>query len=290
LENFKSILRERVPCWYELLWREQRGIILRIHTDFANSVEPIPINAPIVEYFRRDFGFAKFGRRFGEDFGFENSLEFLGKATEFMEYLIPTPLVRKLTDEVCHFCKGTGWDESREDTCLYCNGERNEIKYDYTKVYAVSATLTVLFELMRFPGFETTSTFPQLICIQTETVKGPHGGSLSGEYGQEVVAWLRRREPGEISEMVSAMRIVWEKMDGRMKDFDRLSFNANLSNNGWLCIDCPGDRCGLNPSSSYAKRGDGFKFSCHNTDTPMQQLVLLASLAALHDLVRKGTV
>jgi hypothetical protein len=34
----------------------------------------------------------------------------------------------------------------------------------------------------------------------------------------------------------------------------------------------------------------GFEFSCHNTDTPMQQLTILASLAALHDLVRKGTM
>ena len=45
--------------------------------------------------------------------------------------------------------------------------------------------------------------------------------------------------------------------------------------------------CGLNPSHDHMDIGQGYEFSCHNTDTPAQQLTLLAGLAALHDLVRK---
>ena len=71
LEDIKSILFERMPCWYELSWREQLGVggmALRIHKDFASGVKPIPKDAPIVEHFKRDFGFTKFGREFGKDF------------------------------------------------------------------------------------------------------------------------------------------------------------------------------------------------------------------------------
>jgi hypothetical protein len=173
---------------------------------------------------------------------------------------------------------------------LHCDGEGKYIVYDYAEAFAVSATLSFLFEFMRFPEFETSCSLPQLMCINTVTIKGSHGGSTSGEYSQEAVRWMRRHGPGEIPEMVSVMRTVWEKMDGRMKDFYQHSFRANLSNDrGWLCTDCPGDGCGLNPASSYMDRDTGYEFSCHNTDTPMQQLTLLASLAALHDLMRKDT-
>lgn len=292
MEDIKSILFERMPCWYELSWREQLGVggmVLRIHKDFASGVKPIPKDAPIVEHFKRDFGFTKFGREFGKDFGFEDSLKFLGEAGEFLEYSIPTPLVRKPTGKTCRSCKGTGWDESREDTCMYCNGERQEIGYDYTETFAISASLTTLFELMLFPEIETSCSLPQLICVNTVTIRSSHGGSLSGEYSRETVDWLKRHELGEIPEMVSTMCVTWERMDGRMKDFDIHSFEAYLpDNDGRLLISCPGDCCGLYPSGNYGK-DRGLKISCHNTDTPQQQLTLVASLAALHKLVREGT-
>ena len=281
---------ERVPCWYELSWRQRKGIVLRIHKDFANSVKPVSTDAPIINHFKMEFGFTEFSGQFGKDFGFQNSLKFLGMSKGFLEYLIPTPLVRKLTSRTCRYCKGTGRDNNIDGKCLSCSGERKETVYDYAEAFAISASLSTLLDMMRFPDIETTSDLPQLICLQTVAIRDAHGGSLSGEFSRDTASWLRQRGLGEIPEMVSAMRAVWKKMDGRIQDFYKYSFRASISsNNGWLCVDCPGDACGLHPSSGYMEKDRGFEFSCHNTDTSMQQLVLIASLASLHDLVRKGT-
>jgi hypothetical protein len=70
----------------------------------------------------------------------------------------------------------------------------------------------------------------------------------------------------------------------------KYSFRILRLESGGLCIDCPGDACGIHPDT-YAeydiKEGRGYKFTCHNVDTPMQQITLIAGLAALHDCTRK---
>ncbi len=292
MRDFKMVARNAIPCWYELSWRGE-GIVLRIHQDFVNEVKQFKADAPIVGHYAKEFGFSKFGHKFGENFGFEESLQFLGEANGFLEYTVPTPLVRKNTGKDCLSCDGSGKSGVFEgEECLYCDGEGKKIVYDYTEAFAVSATLTTLFEFMNFPEVETSCSLLQLMSINTVTIKGSHGGSIGGEYSREVVEWMRQRGPGEIPEMVSAMRVVWEKMDGRIMEFYEHSFRANLSNGvGWLCTDLPGDACGLHPSHNAGygiERGTGYEFSSHNVDSPTQQLVILASLAALHDLVRRG--
>jgi len=291
LDNMKMITRDIVSCWYELSWRGEQSVVLRIHTDFVKGVGSVSANSPIIKHYNEGFGFKKFGREFGKDFGFENSLKFLTEADGFLEYLVPTHLVRKDTGKKCYWCKGSSKSDMFDgEGCMHCDGEGKEIVYDYTEAWAVSASLSLLFEFMRFPQIETSCSFSQLMCIHTVTIKGSHGGSLGGEYSPVAVDWMRRRGPSQIPEMVSAMRVAWEKMDGRMKDFYRHSFRANLSNDeGWLCVDCPGDACGLHPSDHWIDGNSGYRFSCHNTDQPMQQMTLLASLAVLNDLIRKGT-
>lgn len=292
LRNFKMIRMDTIPCWYELSWREEKDIILRVHSDFANATKQVPANAPIVTHFKNNFGFAEFSGEFGKNFGFEDSLLFLGEKERFQEYFVPTPLVRKDTGKKCRYCKGSGVSDLFEDVCSYCNGEGKEIRYYYAEAYAVSASLSLLFELMRFPEITTTCPFPQLMTVQTVTIRGPHGGTVGGEYSREALDWMKIKGEGNIPEMISAMRTVWEKMDGRMMSFYEHSFRAYLDNNqGWLCTDLPGDACGIHPDhgAEYETRsGRGFEFSSHNVDTPQQQLTIIASLAALHDLMRRG--
>ena len=77
-------MRERVPCWYELSWREGVGIVFRLHKDvLAGNPILVPTDAPIVEDFIADFGFDSFGGIVGEDFGFNRALKFLGRGQRF---------------------------------------------------------------------------------------------------------------------------------------------------------------------------------------------------------------
>ncbi len=287
MKDIKMLTRETIPCWYELSFRgtnNKPGILLRIHSDFVNSAKEIPANAPLVIGLKESFQFKKFNGRLGEDFGFENSLIYRGMKDGFLEYEIPTPLVRKFKDEICIRCNSSGYDEVMDANCLLC--ENGKIPYyDWEVAFAVSATISLLLHSMRFPEYETTAKIPQLMIVEATTIRASHGGSLYGEYGCELAAYLRSRPVDAISEMIDAMRIIHERMEGKISFYDNRDFQAyTQGNNGWLNISCPGDRCGLYPVDCRLDRG--YRFSCHNVDQPIQQLTLLASLAALHDLAR----
>ena len=57
-KGYKHIVREDIPCWYELSWlKEKTSIILRIHKDFIKTARVIPQDAPIVKDFMESFAF-----------------------------------------------------------------------------------------------------------------------------------------------------------------------------------------------------------------------------------------
>lgn len=280
---------ESIPCWYELSWKGRDGkpgMLLRIHSDFASRTREIPLDAPGVLGFVQRFGLEKFRNKLGKNFGFEESLKYLGMANGFLEYKIPTPRIRKFTDNPCSHCDGKGWDKELDRDCLWC--EKGVVSYyDWNAAFAVSASLTLLFRVMRFPEEETTATIPQLLCVDMVTAKGMHGGSLGGEYSCELAGYLRSRPAGEIPEMIAAMQAVFKRMEGKLPEFWKHSFQAyTQGTNGWLNVGCPGDAAGLHPADWNLDALRGYEFACHNVDQPMQQLALLASLAALHDLAR----
>jgi len=290
--NLKIVSADAIPCWYELSWSKRLGIILRVHLDFVNKIKRIPRNSPIVRKHSGDFKFSKFSGDFGKDFGFNDSLKFLGEKNNFQEYIVPTPLVKKDTGKKCSSCNGLGTNEFDGDKCLFCKGTGRSLVYDYTEAFAVSATLTILFLLMRFPEIETSCSLLQLMTVQTISIAGPNGGSISGECNREVVDWIIKHGSNKAPAIVSAMRSVWKKMEGGISSFYNHCFQVNLSGDtGLFHICCPGDACEIGPncdSGFNVGEGEGYEFSPHNIDNPIQQLTLLASLAVLHDLVRKG--
>jgi len=289
VKDFKMLTYETIPCWYELSFygvNRRPGLLLRIHTDFANRTKEIPADVPGVVNFMELFGFKKFSGKFGGNLGFEECLAYLGTKDNFLEYEIPAPLVKKFKDGPCAHCGGTGRSEDLDRECLYCENGK-ESYYDYDAAFAVSATLTLFFEFMRFPDCETTAKIPQLMTVGTSTTKESGGWYIGGDYSCELAAYLRSRPNGTIPEMVLAMQIVHERMEGEIKSFYSHSFRAyTQGNDGWLNVDCPGDACGLHPANCHTNGDRGYEFTCHNVDQPIQQFTLLASLAALHDLAR----
>lgn len=195
--------------------------------------------------------------------------------------------------KVCTFCNNG--INSLGDDCRWCKGRGQEVDsyMDWKALYAISASLTLFFEfasLSQDVNKMVASKFPQLILINTTTIKDMHGGSLDGTYGIPLVNWFMSFTVNkEIGEVVSAMAQTWEKIRGRFDDFDSMNTWARVSNNrGFLHINCPGDRCGLYPSfHGDVRYGRGYQFSCHNVDDPSQQLALLAGLGALCDKARK---
>lgn len=294
IKDFFFIQRENMPCVYELSWdRISSAIIVRIHRDFVQRFS-VPLDAWIVLHFMKEFSFSFFDGNFnGTFFGFDNALQKNGEGKDFISFKINIPVFEKQSDTNCSRCHGTGKEESSERDCLACRGEGKESVFNWKPMYAISASLTIFFELafLKFNKEDKTSCgFPQLITIETHTEKQIHGGTLGGVYSIPLANFLSSFQPKtEITEMTDAMIGSWRKMFCKLSQYDKYSFYSQVANkNGWLNVGCPGDACGLHPGANEAfDPGRGSKFSCHNVDTPMQQIALLAALAALCDKARK---
>jgi len=291
--DIKMITREDIPCWYELSWRSKKpAIILKVHRDFIASIKSVSEDAPIVKSLKEEFKFKRFIGSFEANFGFDNAFILVGEKENFVEFMIKIPKIKKWTNENCSNCKGSGKEifvDSRRN-CFNCEGTGKKHIVDWQPAYAISASFTVFTKLARFPKTETSARFPQLITVNTITGMDLHGGSLGGEYSIPFVKWLSSLFGNSITEMVNAMKIAYNRMLG-LRKFHQFHFSASVDyEDGWLNVDCPGDACGLNPvhNAGYdMKRGFGYEFNCHNVDTSVQQITLLAGLAALNDKARK---
>lgn len=290
----KWLNRDVIPCWYEMVWRGWEGelpaIILRVHNDFVQSMEPIPDEAPAIAGFKQQFGFAEFCGSFSGNFGFNNSFKRQGEKDGFLEFLVDIPVINKLTGKKCPECRGKRRNPRFTDMeCFHCNGTGKEHEMDWKTAYAISASFTLFTAISQYPQIETSCPLPQLLTLYTITRQDMHGGSLGGGYSIPLVKYLVSLGRGaNITAMVHAMKASYQRMIGG-RDYDEHRFRASVDyENGWLNVDCPGDACGLHPSDGSDRwEGRGYEFSCHNVDSPMQQLTLIAGLAALYEKARR---
>ena len=320
MSDYFFIEQENMPCIYEFSFDAKAlAIVVRAHNEFMNRWPKFLGEAPIVQTFMKQFGFSAFNDGYKGDFGFDSAFKRVGTKDDFAVFSVPIPVVQKVAKKVCPICAGDkkslfgncvrcngrgvlnvpcrecGGTAKLDDgfECLFCMGKGKETFFDWKPVFAISASFTLFSELASFKMEKTEATsaqFPQLILVNTITQQNSHGGSLGGIYSIPLTRWLSSLEPHvEITEMTAAMVRAWEKMFRKVDEYDRHSFYANVTNkNGWLNVSCSGDRCGLHPADSWGPRpSEGYKFACHNVDTPMQQLTLLAGLAALCDRARK---
>jgi hypothetical protein len=238
--------------------------------------------------YAKQFGLSGSFGGFGENFGFNNSLKFLGVAEGFYEYLIPFPRCRKHSGDCTECGTGSG-DFSHEGRCFYCGGDGQESYYDYeSEAFPILVSLSVLFEMMRFPETENLSANEyQLMTLDLQVSNEASGVMIGAEFSCDLVSYLTHRGEGEIREMVTAMRWASRCMEGRPPfEFERSRFRASVDDErGWLNVSCSGEACGLYP---YDRQDFllGYQVASHNVDQPIQQFTLLAALAALHDLAR----
>lgn len=319
-DEFFFVERENMPCIYELSFNALvPAIAVRVHKE-SMARWPSLNGTPIVSHFLKSFGFSRFedGSN-GSDFGFEGVFKRIADEKEFVAFEVAVPAVKKRVKLVCSLCSGDGKSlfgkclkckgqgqadkmcpecggSGKDDiagVCLFCDGKGKEEHIDYQLAYAISASFTLFFELtaLQMRKDEATScSFSQLVLVDTITERKQHGGSLGGTYSVPLSRWLSLFEPDtEIAEMTQAMVYVWEKMFGRVDKYEGYKFYSKIAcKNGWLNVSCPGDACGLHPADHWGPDKEmGYKFACHNVDTPAQQIALLAGLAALCDRARK---
>ena len=290
--DIKLIAYENVPCWYELsFWESETGpsVILRIHKDFIKSLKDHKMdlrNSFLIKSFQDKFKIASFSGDFNGDIGFGGVLKNIGEKDGFIGFEVKVPKIIKTTG-TCNECKGTGNNGDSDISCGWCRGTGIGRSYDWSSAYAISASFTIVFGILFLGGcHQTSSSSVQLMEVRTTTENGMHGGSLYGHISIPLKEWIQSVGEAKIPEMVHAMETTYDTMMGK-EDYHRFSFNAYARERGGFTTSCPGDACGLHPTDWNMSKGKGYEYSCHNVDTPAQQLTLLAGLAALHDRVRK---
>lgn len=297
MKNFKWLIKENIPCWYELSWLEEKvSVMLRIHKDFVKTAMVVPEDSLMVKSLMESFEFSRFAGDLKKDFGFDNAFVLKGENGDFVEFFVPVPEVKKYTGKECGNCEGSGKDTAmkefgEERKCGFCDGTGKEHFFDWRPAQAVSASFNIFFSLARYPESETSSPLPQLMVIDVATRHDIHGGSLGGEFSIPLYEWLKSfEERTRFPEIIEAMQNAQKKMFNKIDRYEGFGFRAYMLHKGGITLDIPGNACGIYNAPDYdygSPRKEGCKFECHNVDTPMQQLTLLVSLAALHDRARK---
>lgn len=289
-----SITREDVPCWYELGWREDvPAIILRIHKDFIVKTDSIYENHHMLEYFKEivefDVSIDSFCGDFNKEFiGFNKVLRNIGISSDFVEFLIDIPSLVCFSNNPCRSCGGSGNSYINDSFCFFCDGKGKDRLIDWKKAFDLSASMSIITQFLYINRVLTGSQFPQLLTVKTTTSKDSHGVSLGGEFGPAFRQWLNGLgDYMVIAEAEKAMKLSYCKMF-HVKQVERFArFSVIVRDDGFLTLDCPGNACGIDPDVHWQKGEKGYRFSCHNVDTPMQQLLLISGLASLHDKARR---
>jgi hypothetical protein len=293
----KSILTYHLPAWCKLGFDPNKpAILFRIHKDFIqNELRKIKPSSPIIQDFQSRLPhIGEFKLAFENEFGFDGVFrrkEKLGPKNDslFYEYTITIPNLRNT--ETCYLCNGIRMVGGTH--CRSCGGKGLVSRLNWNNAHQVVATLASVSADFSCPEEANyTGDESQLLTFASVYAEGSCGSSINALFSKRLCEWMRERGEGKIPEVEDAMALAWARMNnGSIEESDRRRIEAVIDTpEGWLNISCPGQGCGLYPSQGFKDyNGDviGAEFKPHNVDTPMQQLTLLAGLAALYQLAHK---
>lgn len=285
-------IEKSMPCWYELGWdKETKSLILRVHKDFVKRNPAFPGFDPTIWSYKNQFNLISYNYGFHtEYFGFDNTFKKRRNGGEFIEYEIKIPNLG--TKIKCDYCSGTG-KNSFDEPCPICRGEKSKISYDFKPAFAISASFTIFFKLAYFGrSMGISSKQFQLFEIETVTERNSvgNGSAVNGWFSEKLMTWLRSLQDGSLTDIIFAMKIANSQMlNGKTGIFESLQFDADIGKKGRLILRCPGDASGIYPLPNDQGKEDYIFGSC-NMDSPVQQISVLAGLAALHDKARKAGI
>ena len=282
----KYLVVDDMPRWHGLSWRPgEPAIVVSVHREALSMASKLPDS--IAQQVAKSLGLGKFEGSYEKCFGFDGTLTRIENG-DFVEFVARLPVVYHVLDEDCRECKGTAKNEYK-DECLYCMGLGKKSECRYKEAFAVSASLSFLFMPLEHLQWSVPSSRRQLMTILLSVQNSLDGGAFSGMFGIPLVKWLSGMPIDRpIPEMVEAMERAYYHMFTRRKWDHGARFEAFVNDkDGWLNVSCPGQGCGMNPKLGYMTSARGYEVHSHNVDNPVQQLTLLAGLAALHDRADK---
>jgi hypothetical protein len=281
-----------IPCRYELSWSEsEKSIFMYIHKDIKELLPEFPEKRKLEKIYH-DSSYSDLVYAWRSDgIGFGEKIQLNG---DFCKLRIN--LTRFISDkQTCAYCEGTGKDRiDKHRKCFYCDGKKKSRRLKRDSIAEVLDTLNMLFTHMRYliPA-ETKASQSQLMLIETRTDRGSmHGYAMMGEFSTTIVSYFRSQIASlpttnhqvTFPEIEKAVKSTYDLLTDR--NWDPGNFRAWLREDGALIANCPGNATGIGPIHYFDKDDPVYQFCSHNMDTSLQQISILAGLAALHDELR----
>lgn len=246
--------------WYDLDYdREKLELILRIRKCIMPELEK-KTSAALAEpkswinHIIESQGAESYVCDFSERFGFGGVFT-KGKETEdFVEFRLAVP-------------------DAKGERYLGIIPEGKEVFLN------ISASLNFILRILCYPErYPETGEYQLLKVLCATQVGRIHGGSPGGWVGIGMADWMMEMGETVLAECTDAM-LEAAQFVRRRRNYALWEFPAYVRDGGFT-IDCPGDACGIFPDGSH-KKGEGYEFTCHNTDSAFQQLLLIIGLAVL---------
>lgn len=283
---FKLLPYETLPCWSKLTWTPSPpAISCFVHRDIISVLDSMTDSDPRIQHYSKYGTFVNEPTRWGIN---GTLARFPVSFSGFTEFQAKLPQVKRQSQKPCPECGGIKSKEQSFERCFSCYGKGHTHSYDHSVSRAISASFTILTHFINWIPKErdTKSKQIQLITANLAVMDGQY--PLSGECSKEFAQWLRsKKEYEEFPDATKATRVSWKRFFNQVDKLDRHRLLAIALSDGRFLISCPGDACEIASDSIYIRKDMGHEFNCHNMDSSMQQLTLLAGLAALEMQARK---
>lgn len=302
MSNKKCLLFDTIPSWYKLFWNSaQHALEIHIAKAYIAALPPIPENSPlkcsVKGKISRDLFSSCSLDLSAEYFGFNEciSRRCILPETKCAVFSVTLPRVHVPTGLTCQECDGIGKRDQWE--CVFCNGSKIEMKFDWDKAYAITESLQMLFWLLDI-GVESVipTEMPQWFTLHICAERDMHGSSMGGHLSKDglllfqIMLATRHRCAVDLERSITAaLSQSWEYMMGKHS----IGYNLRAEvrqDSANLLLTVPGDAAGVYTLNEKI-RGDnerGCDISCHNMDNPAQALACLAGLGVFSEALEKA--
>lgn len=279
------------PRWYALYWDfDSKELRVGVHKEFVR-ISPSRNMTPYFEHAKKRFDdmalFDSYQPLLGEKtFGINDSIVLVGQSEDWLTYRVKIPVVVHKTGMACKWCDGSG--DRDGGMCYACNGDKVERDYVFDEISRVCSSLSTLFSSLHYPIDEDMpNREKQLFVLESGYASGQHGHSTYGTMSPIFRIFLENlaesdRSHDACERVAHVMSYVSLIMEGK-ESSGRMGAGFPYGGRLWLC--CPGDACELHSEETRSDERDlGVGLTCHNLDTGIQQLTLIAGLAAFASL------
>lgn len=170
-------------------------------------------------------------------------------------------------------------------TCQFPNIKTKSGSFDMDKLYAMTASLTMLFSYLREEPSDSTSEIPQCLAIEMANFRGTvKQAPMRVTVKPALSRWLEKnmdKKEQRSSEISRSMASSWAQLQGEpFRDGDEFFFRVEMRRPNWIGLDCLGGGTSLHPGASTG--GQEYRLHTSNTDHPWQQLIFLSGIAELN--------